>query len=100
MILAAYTYHRPVAAGGGVVFHLYAAVAIGLCLACLWRSYRELSAPRRAARAAAREECDRYGHEWGEEQDNPMFAHELIRNCKRCKAQEHTRHGQWPAARR
>lgn len=97
MILAAYSYAPHHGSGGGIVIHWYALAVILLCAWGLIREYKRSA--RYAAKVAAREECASYGHDWKEPWQNPMFPTELIRDCRRCKAQEHTRAGQWPAER-
>ena len=56
----------------------------GFVLACWW--WQEHGRPRLDARRKARAECARFGHQW----DAPFAAMgTLMRNCKRCKRQEH-----------
>lgn len=59
-------------------------------LACWY--WQEHGAPRRQAKLDARAECERFGHNWGE----PFYAMgSRMRNCDRCKRQQHQRDGEW-----
>ena len=63
-----------------VVGFLFAAFV----LACWW--WQEHGSPKRERKRAAKAECERFGHRWGE----PFVAiGTLMRNCQRCQKQEH-----------
>ena len=82
--------------GGGVTIHFDALVAVALCATFLIREWRVLTAPRRARRAELREECERYGHQWGDPFQIGWSPLEHTRICQRCKRQQHTNAGRWP----
>lgn len=93
LLVAYYSRPAPSGQGGGVSIHVSSLVVIALCVWALVREYRRITEPKRAERRRLREECEAYGHQWGE-----AFAiyGEECRHCQRCKAQQHTHAGRWP----
>ncbi len=81
------------AQGGGITVHWSIAAIVALCVWSLIREYRHHTAPKRAAKQRLREECEVFGHTWGEAY---LAMGEYNRDCRHCGKQQHTTAGIWP----